>query len=173
MDSIYQKNQTTLYLISQLMAQKNIDNIQNRKLMRLLYLIYIEYAYRCRQHKILHTSPMAQYQFYAWQLGPVEKETYANWDNIRAMYATGKIPTFTECGFSPDEMLSVHGAIEYVRNNYANCDLDYLIQMLTGWGTKWKQTPLANKMLFLSPGDVKNEIDKIHSAKYRIKQRRR
>ena len=94
------KNALVAYLLSHIINIKHIEKVDNTKINRLIYLLWLEYAQLYPENTIPQTSPMRILEFYNYELGPVELSVSDNLDEIKRTLATVGIPRFKEIGFN-------------------------------------------------------------------------
>jgi hypothetical protein len=110
---------TIIYLVNEITKHQGIKNVPVVKLGRLMYLLWLEYASLQPGLSFPPKSPMANMQFVNYERGPAEAISSDNYETIKNIILSGRIPTFAQTQFGAREKIHLEQAFETVRNCYS------------------------------------------------------
>lgn len=153
-----QKNTLVAYLLSHIINPKKIANIDNTKINRLIYLLWLEYAQLYPENTIPQTSPMHILEFYNYELGPVELSVSDNLDDIKRTLTTVGVPRFKEIGFNSSEHVNILNACSFIRRRCMHLSAQQLTDFITNnLPISWNR-PRYNKIEFHKNANFEREM---------------
>ena len=157
-DNFSRKKILVAYLLSHIINVKKIDSIDKIKINRLIYLLWLEYAYLYEENKIPQTSPMQMLEFYNYELGPVELSVDEKFSSVIEHLKTVGIPKFKEVGFNPSEQVPVLNACSFVRRRCVPRSTKELAEFIVNnLPSAWNR-PRYNKIEFDKLGVFQREM---------------
>lgn len=159
MCSIIKKVQSAIYILKELLQDKDIDNEENVKLMKLIYLVYIRARGLHPGHNFPENSPMADYAFTAMERGPVEDVVYNNIGVIRSKIKDQEASI--DC-FPEEEREIIARAIEAIRTKFGEQTTQSLVDFTHDSLTEWRKTAPYEVMKFAN--GYEEEIQALDNA---------
>ena len=163
------KNALVAYLLSHIINIKHIEKVDNTKINRLIYLLWLEYAQLYPENTIPQTSPMRILEFYNYELGPVELSVSDNLDEIKRTLTTVGIPRFKEIGFNSSEQINILNACSFIRRRCMHLSAQQLTDFITGnLPISWNR-PRYNKIEFHQNANFEREMRIYKKARKKLK----